>query len=141
MVSREQLMGNWNGVVRSIKEKFGDFNKEELARVEGNFDQLVSLVQKKSGQTKEQVSEWISEACETAGTTYNQVANRTAQYVDAAGEVIRENYDRVATEARKGVDYTSHSVSRRPLESMAIAIGAGLIAGVVLGVSMASRKR
>ena len=141
MVSREQLMGNWNGVVRSIKDKFGDFNKEELARVEGNFDQLVSLVQKKSGQTKEQVSEWISEACETAGTTYNQVANRTAQYVDAAGEVMRENYDRVATEARKGVDYTSHSVSRRPLESMAIAIGAGLIAGVVLGVSMASRKR
>lgn len=141
MVTREQLTGNWNGIVGLIKEKFGEFSKDELMRVEGNFEQLVGLVQRKSGQSKEQISSFISECCESAGTKYNQVANRATQYADAAGELIRDNYDLVAKEAKKGLDYTAQSVGRRPLESLAIAVGSGILAGIILGISMTSRKR
>lgn len=145
MVTRDQLMGNWNGIVGSLKEKFGEFTKDELTRVEGNFEQLVGLVQRKSGQSKEQIASFISDCCESAGTTYNQVANRASQYAtqyaDAASEVIRDNYDRVASEAKKGLDYTAQSVGRRPLESLALAVGSGILAGIVLGLSMSSRRR
>ncbi len=141
MITRDQLLGNWNSVVGSIKEKFGEFTKDELARVEGNFEQLVGLVQRKTGQSQEQISSFISECCESAGTTYNQVANRASHYADAAGEIIRDNYDRVATEAQKGMDYTARNISRRPLESLAIAVGSGILAGIVLGISMTSRRR
>ena len=141
MITRDQLMGNWNSIVGSIKEKFGEFTKDELTRVEGNFEQLVGLVQRKTGQSKEQIASFISECCESAGTTYNQVANRASHYADAAGEVIRDNYDRVATEAKKGLDYTAQSVGRRPLESLALAVGSGILAGILLGLSMSSRKR
>ena len=141
MVTRDQLMGNWNGIVGSIKEKFGEFTKDELTRVEGNFEQLVGLVQRKSGQSKEQISEFITECSRTAGTTYNQVANRASHYADAAGEAIRDNYDRVASEAKRGLDYTAQTVGRRPVESLALAIGAGVVAGVMLGISMSNRKR
>ena len=141
MVSKDQLMGNWNSIVGSLKEKFGEFSKDELTRVEGNFEQLVGLVQRKSGQSREQISSFISDCCESAGTTYSQVANRAAHYADAAGEAIRENYDRVASEARKGYDYTAQSVGRRPIESLALAVGTGILAGIVLGLSMTSRKR
>ena len=55
MINREQLMGNWNSVVGSIKDKFGDFTKEELAKVEGNFQQLVGLIQRKTGKSQEQI--------------------------------------------------------------------------------------
>ena len=145
MVTRDQLMGNWNGIVGSLKEKFGEFTKDELTRVEGNFEQLVGLVQRNSGQSKEQIASFISDCCESAGTTYNQVANRASQYAtqyaDAASEVIRDNYDRVASEAKKGLDYTAQSVGRRPLESLALAVGSGILAGIVLGLSMSSRRR
>ncbi|HUP78976.1 MAG TPA: CsbD family protein [Pirellula sp.] len=141
MINREQLMGNWNSVVGSIKNKFGDFTKEELAKVEGNFQQLVGLIQRKTGKSQEQISSFISECCESAGTTYGQVANRAAHYADAAGEIIRDNYDRVATEAKKGMDYTAQNIGRRPLESLALAVGAGILAGLLLGISMTSRKR
>ena len=141
MITREQLMGNWNSVVGSIKEKFGEFTRDELARVEGNFEQLVGLVQRKTGQSQEQISSFISECCESAGTTYNQVANRASHYADAAGEIIRDNYDRVATEAKKGMDYTAKNIGRRPLESLAIAVGSGILAGILLGISMTSRRR
>ena len=141
MVTREQLLGNWNGIVSSIKEEFGEFTKDELAKVEGNFEQLVGLVQRKTGQSQEQISSFISECCESAGATYNQVANRASHYADAAGEIIRDNYDRVATEAKKGMDYTAQNIGRRPLESLAIAVATGILAGIILGISMTSRKR
>ena len=141
MVTREKLMGNWNGVVGSIREKFGEFTKDELTRVEGNFEQLVGLVQRKTGESREQISSFISECCESAGTTFHQVANRASHYADTAGEIIRDNYDRVATETKKGMEYTAQSVGRRPLESLAIAVGSGILAGLILGISMASRKR
>ncbi len=134
-------MGNWNGIVGSLKEKFGEFTKDELTRVEGNFEQLVGLVQRKSGQSSEQISSFISECCETAGHSYGQVANRASHYADAAGEVIRDNYDRLTSDAKKGLDYTAKSVSRRPFESIALAIGSGMLAGLVLGLSMSNRKR
>lgn len=141
MVTRDQLIGNWNSIVGSIKEKFGEFTKDELSRVEGNFEQLVGLVQRKTGKSREQISYFISDCCESAGKTYSQVANRASHYVDAAGDAIRENYDRVASEARRGLDYTTQSVGRRPVESLALAIGAGIVAGLVLGLSMSNRKR
>ena len=141
MLTREQLMGNWNGVIGSIKEKFGEFTKDELAKVEGNFEQLVGLIQRKTGKSQEQISSFISDCCESAGTTYSQVANRASNYADAAGGMLRDNYDRVATEAKKGMDYTAQNIGRRPLESLAIAVGAGILAGLVLGISMTSRKR
>ncbi len=141
MISREQLMGNWNGVVGSIKEKFGEFTKEELSKVEGNFEQLVGLIQRKTGKSREQIASFVSECCETAGTTFNQVANRASQYADVAGDMIRDNYDRVATEAKKGLDYTAKSVGRRPIESLAIAVGSGILAGIIVGMSITSRRR
>jgi ElaB/YqjD/DUF883 family membrane-anchored ribosome-binding protein len=63
------------------------------------------------------------------------------QFVDNAGEVIRDQYDRVSSEAKKGLDYTAKSVGRRPFESLAMAVGSGIIAGVLLGMSMSHRKR
>ena len=141
MVSRNELMGNWSSIVGSIKQKFGEFTKDELTRVEGNFDQLVGLVQRKTGKSREQISSFISDCCESAGTTYSQVSNRASHYVDAAGDAIRENYDRVASEARKGLDYTAQSVVRRPVESLALAVGAGIVAGLLMGLSMSNRKR
>ncbi len=141
MITKDQLLGNWNNIVGSIKEKFGDFSADELARVEGNFEQLVGLVQRKSGQSRDQISSFLTECCETVGSTYGRVSNRASQYIDSAGETMHDQYSRVASEAKKGLDYTAKSVGRRPLESLAIALGSGVIAGVLLGLSMSNRKR
>ena len=141
MVSSNELMANWNGIIESLRAKFGNFTRDELARVEGNFEELVKLVQRKSGRSKEQIASFVSDCCESAGTTYGQVANRASHYADAAGEVLRDNYDRVASEAKKGLNYTAQSVGRRPLESLALAVGSGIIAGVLIGLSMSGRKR
>jgi len=141
MFSQKESVGNWKSIISSLKTKFGDFSHDELARVEGNVEQLVKLVQRKSGQSQEQIVSFISGCCAAVGTSYEQFANTASQYVDNAGDVVRENYDRMASEAKKGLDYTSKTVKRRPFESLAVAVGSGIIAGVVLGLSISNRKQ
>ena len=141
MVTKEQLVGNWKQVVGTLKEKFGELTHDELKRVEGNVEQLIGLVQQKSGQSKETIMRLIDQCCESTENGVHRLAAHAGKYAEAAGETVRENYDRLSNEARKGYDSTAKAVSRRPIESVAIAVGAGVLAGVAIGISLASRKR
>ncbi len=141
MVTKEQLIGNWKQVVGTLKAKFGEITNDELKRVEGNYEQLVGLVQQKSGHSKEAIVHMIDQCCESTEHGVYGMASQASKYAEAATETVRENYDRFSTEAKKGYDSTVKAVSRRPLESVAIAVGAGMLAGVAIGLSLASRKR
>ncbi len=141
MVTKEQMMGSWKQIVGGLKEKFGDFTNDELKRVEGNVEQLVGLVQQKTGESKEAIMAFIDQCCGSAEQSVHRIASQASKYAEYAGEAIRDNYDRVASEAQKGYDCTMKAVSRRPLESVAIAVGAGVLAGMAIGISMAARRR
>ena len=141
MISQVEMIKNWNSMVASAKKKFGNFTADELAKVEGNFEQLVGLVQRKTGQSRENISSFLTECCKSAESSYGRVANIASEYASTAGEVLHDQYDRVASEAKKGLDYTAKSVGRKPLESLALAVGSGIVAGVLIGLSMANRKR
>ena len=53
MATKQEITGQWNTVVGAVKEKYGQITDSELAQLKGNVDQLVGLVQRKSGQTRE----------------------------------------------------------------------------------------
>lgn len=139
MISKERLEGNWNSVVGAVRKKFGDIDGDELKRVQGNAEQLVGLLQRKTGQSREQIEAFVSDCCQTTGDTLHRVSEKAGEYATQAGEAVRENYDYLAEGAQRGYDYTVKSMSRRPMESVAIALGAGVLAGLVVGLSMTRR--
>jgi uncharacterized protein YjbJ (UPF0337 family) len=53
------LKGNWNEVKGKIKQKYADLTDDDLLYEEGKDDELVGRIQKKTGQTKEEVKSWI----------------------------------------------------------------------------------
>ncbi len=55
-----QVKGEWNVVKGKVKEKYGNITEDELKRVEGKMEELVGLLQKKLGKTKEEVKEEIA---------------------------------------------------------------------------------
>src|SRR5690606_20857281 len=116
-------------------------NSEELQRVQGNAEQLVGLLQKKTGQSREQIEAFISDCCQTTGDTVNRLSEKAGEYASQASEAVRENYDYLASGAQRGYENTLKSMSRRPMESVAIALGAGVLAGLLVGLSMTSRHR
>ena len=53
--------GNWNIVKGKLKEKYGDLTDNDLAEAEGEQDQIVGMLQKKSGKKKEEVINELKE--------------------------------------------------------------------------------
>lgn len=58
----DQIEGSWKQIKGKAREKWGDLTDDDLDRAAGKRDQLVGLVQKKYGDSKEaaekQVDEW-----------------------------------------------------------------------------------
>ena len=140
MISQEILRGNWNQIAGAIKKEFGQITGDDLTRVRGNIDQLIGLIQEKTGRSREQIDAFLSNCCSSAGDTYNRFSETAAQYASAAGESLQQNYDRVAESAQQGYQQALRTVAKRPMESLAIAVGAGMLAGLIFGLSLSRRR-
>ena len=57
----EQIKGNWNQAKGKVKEKWGDLTDDDLAKIEGQRDQLVGRIQERYGLAKEQAERQVSE--------------------------------------------------------------------------------
>ncbi len=55
----DRLKGNWNELKGKIKEEYAELTDDELTYQEGQEDQLLGIIQQKTGKTKQQVKEWI----------------------------------------------------------------------------------
>jgi uncharacterized protein YjbJ (UPF0337 family) len=54
-----KIKGNWNEIKGKAKQKWANLTDDDLLYEEGKEDELYGRVQKKTGQTKEQVKSWI----------------------------------------------------------------------------------
>jgi uncharacterized protein YjbJ (UPF0337 family) len=51
--------GNWNEVKGKIKQKYANLTDDDLLYEEGKDDELLGRIQKKTGDTKEVIKDWI----------------------------------------------------------------------------------
>ena len=55
----DKIKGNWNLMKGKLKEEYAELTEDDLIFEEGQEDQLLGIIQKKTGQTKEQIKDWI----------------------------------------------------------------------------------
>lgn len=48
-----KIKGNWNEAKGKLKQKYGELTDDDLAYAEGQEDELLGRLQKKTGQAKE----------------------------------------------------------------------------------------
>lgn len=60
----DQVSGNWTQIKGKVRAKWGDLTDDDLARAEGNREQLVGRIQERYGLARDvaekQVSEWLN---------------------------------------------------------------------------------
>lgn len=137
MTTKQEIKGDWNSIAGRVKEKYGEITDDELRQVDGNTDRLIGLVQRKSGQTREQVEAYVESLCQGECSVSDQVS----QYAQSAGQAVRDGYQQVADSARGGFQHTSDAFSNRPMSSVSAAFGIGLLAGIAIGLSIANHRR
>jgi uncharacterized protein YjbJ (UPF0337 family) len=59
-MNKLQLKGNWNTVKGNLKQKYGNLTDDDLTYAEGKEDELLGRLQKKTGKTKEELTNEIN---------------------------------------------------------------------------------
>ena len=54
-----KLKGNWNELKGKMKQKYASLTDDDLMYDEGKDDELLGRIQKKIGQSKDEVIKWI----------------------------------------------------------------------------------
>ncbi len=54
-----KLKGNWNEIKGKMKQKYASLTDDDLMYDEGKDDELLGRIQKKVGQSKDEVIKWI----------------------------------------------------------------------------------
>jgi len=55
----DKLKGNWNQITGKLKEKYGELSDDDITQAEGKTDQLIGIIQEKTGESKEKIKEYI----------------------------------------------------------------------------------
>jgi uncharacterized protein YjbJ (UPF0337 family) len=61
-MNKLQLKGNWNIAKGKLKKKWASLTDDDLRYEEGQDDELIGRIQKRTGQTREQVERALDEA-------------------------------------------------------------------------------
>ena len=61
-MNKLEMKGNWNNVKGKLKQKWASHTDDDLKFEEGHQDELIGRIQKRTGQTREQVEKALDEA-------------------------------------------------------------------------------
>ncbi|TVP42933.1 MAG: CsbD family protein [Mongoliibacter sp.] len=56
---QDKIKGNWNEIKGKLKQKYGELSEDELTYAEGQEDELLGKIQKKTGKSKEEIKGFI----------------------------------------------------------------------------------
>jgi len=139
MVNAQALQGQWNQIRGELKKKWGQLTEDDLRFNNGNIDQLVGKIQQRTGEAREAIEQYLTEATSQGASAISQAAGQVGQYARAAGEQAREGYNRISDQFGRSYEYSQDMVRENPGRSIATAFGVGILVGVVVGMALRSR--
>ena len=98
MITRQELEGQWNEVKGQIQERWGGLTDDELLQARGNANQLVGLIQQRTGEARSTIEEFLDHAVHSGGTAVQQAMDKAKDYAQQAKHAAREYGD----QARRG---------------------------------------
>ncbi|WP_146513932.1 CsbD family protein [Rubripirellula amarantea] len=126
---KQQTSGKWNSIHGAVQEKYGQITDDELREVEGDSEQLIGLIQQKVGAAREEVESFVTRIYQECGESCSHLTSRASEYAEVTGEKLRQGYER-----------STKAVARHPMESVATALGIGILAGIAIGYSLATDR-
>jgi len=138
-VNAQALQGQWNQIRGELKKKWGQLTDDDLRFNNGNIDQLVGKIQQRTGEAREAIEQYLTEATSQGASAVSQAAGQVGQYARQAGDQMREGYNRISDQFGRGYEYSQDMIRENPARSIATAFGVGILVGVVVGMALRSR--
>lgn len=135
----QKLKGSWNELLGQAKERWGDLTDDDLKIAEGNMDQLVGRIQKRTGEARDAIVKALNEFADSGESVANRASKAVGQVAEQVGERLRGSSDYIAAHAEEGYAQARRYVSQRPGQSVAVMFGAGIALGLLVGLTLRSR--
>ncbi|WP_435019582.1 CsbD family protein [Tundrisphaera sp. TA3] len=138
-INAQELQGQWNNLQGKVKEKWGQLTEDDLQIHNGNIDQLVGKIQQKTGEGREAVEKFLTELTSGGSSALAGAAEKVSNLAQQAGDRFRDRYGNVSEQARERLESAQDIVRHNPSQALATAFGVGIVAGLIVGLSLRSR--
>ncbi len=140
MLTREQLQGRWKQVKGQIREKWGELTDDDLQKFQGNGEQLVGIIEEKTGATRQEIEKFLDSTLRETSSYIQTATEKANEYTAAASEKVNYYSGEARKQMQQGYDQAQQTVRARPIESITTAFGAGVVAGVLVGLMLYPRR-
>jgi len=140
MATKEEAQGIWNQLAGAVKSKYSQITGDDLAGVKGKIQQLAGVIQKKTGNAREEIDDYLRSLSESTATSVGRISEAAIDMASKASDSLKDGYDYAKEASRDGLKVATETVQHRPGESMLLAMGIGVVAGLIIGTSMCSRN-
>jgi uncharacterized protein YjbJ (UPF0337 family) len=137
-MNKQTLEGHWNEIVGKVRQRWGEISNDELETSRGSIQSLVGMIQRKTGESRETIMNFLSDITNNASSMVSRAAESVKDYASTAAGAVAGTAQSAMDAVRDGYQNTTNTVRRHPLESVAICFGAGLLTGII--VAMVCRR-
>lgn len=134
MMNQQTIQGNWNEIKGKLRSQWGTLTEDDLAVFNGNVDQLMGMIQRKTGEARERVEQFFEQFSSNGASAIGRAGETVRAYAQQAADSIQETSHQAAASVREEYAEVEGMVRQRPVESLAICFGAGVVTGVVVGL-------
>ncbi len=138
-VNQQVIEGSWKQVKGKVRERWGQLTDNELEEARGSIEHLVGLIQQKTGAVRSEVESYLQAAAADGASMVSKAKEAVVNQAQQVAETAQHAAERTAESVRAGYVETERLVRARPVESLAVCFGAGLITGVIVGLLTRSR--
>ena len=135
----QQLSGDWNQLKGAIKKEWAQLTDQDFMGFEGDTDQLIGLIQRKTGEAREKIEKFLRRSSSEASSMTQQVAAKAGEVGAAVQERVGEAYEQVAERAQQGYETVEEYVHENPLPAVGMAFAMGVLTGLLTANLLRSR--
>ena len=139
MVNTQVLKGQWNEIRGQLKKKWGQSTDDDLKFTNGNIDQLVGVIQRKTGEAREGIEQFLDTVTAQARPRSLRRRTASARYGRIVTDRMRDGYNRLSDELGCEYEMSREMIRENPAQSVAAAFGFGILVGIVVGLALRSR--
>ena len=139
MANQATMAGNWNELKGRVRSKWGQMTDDVLEQCKGNMDALVGTIQRTTGEARDRIQSFLNEGMDQGTDLYVRASEAVRAGTEQAMESAKEGAKYVGDSLKQGAEQTSKMIQSRPLESLMFTFGAGIVAGLALGLVLRSR--
>jgi len=139
MINQTTLKGNWNEIKGKLRSHWGQLSNDDVQTFNGNVDQLVGLIERKTGETRSVVEDYLNQLTANGAATVGAAVEDARQYVQDAAQRIQDGSRQAMDSFRENYGEAEEMVRRRPSESVAVCFGIGVFVGLLFGLTLRGR--